>query len=471
MKILLTLPPGIHDLEIYRVVGAKVPPLGLAYIAAALEKAGYKVRVLDTASLEMGLDEWIREIKSWKPDIIGFSLLTPTTPRGYLAAKIVKEEVDPNIPIIAGGPHPSFMYSEALANGIDVVVIGEGEYTMLELANVIEKHGLDPDKLANVKGIAFRDRDDRVRVTPPRPYIRDLDKLPWPARHLLPMDKYTLLNKPVRVAHVLATRGCPYGCMFCVSSYFWGRMVRTRSPSDVASEIEYLIDKYKVKYVFFTDDELTINKRFVYALLREFDERGIDIEFSCGSRVDHVDRELLRELAKHGCTAIYFGVESADQNTLNRIGKRITIEQVVRAFNLAKNEGISTIGSFILGFPWEHIDDMKKTIEFAIKLDPNYAQFSVLTPYPGTPLFNYAKSYGLIEDWSWEHYTGIHPVMRGFYFTRKQLGRLLKYAYRKFYLRPKFVLREIGSNRFFGVIRVLAREFFAIIKELVSGRR
>jgi len=466
LRVLLTLPPGIHKLEIYKIAGIKAPPLGLAWIAAVLEKIGHKVKIIDTPTLEMEAKDWLTEVKSWHPDIVGFSMLTPAAPKGYQAAKMLKEELGEDFPIFAGGVHVTPMYKEALNNNIDVVVLGEGELTTAEFINVVEKHGLDKEKLRNVKGLAFKD-NSKIITTGPRPLIQDLDSLPWPARHLLPMDKYTLLGKPIRVAHVMASRGCPYGCIYCITSYFWGRRIRFRSAKSVADEIEYLVDKYKVKHIAFSDDELTINRRFVYGLIKELKERGLDVYFSCGSRVDHVNKEFLKFLYDNGCEALYFGVESASQETINKIGKRIRLEQAVKVFKWVREIGGFAMGSFILGFPWETIDDMKKTVEFAIKLKPNYAQFTVLTPYPGTPLFNYAVEHNLIEDWNWEHYTTVHPVMRGFHFTREQLGKMLKYAYRKFYIRWGFIKEEIRAGRFKDIFSIILKESLSWIKEKI----
>lgn len=468
--MLLTLPPGIHKLEIYRITGMKAPPLGLAYIAAVLEREGHKVRIVDTPALEMNFHEWIKDVKSWNPDIIGISMLTPTAPKGYTAAKLVKEELGKDIIVIAGGPHPTYMYVEALNNNIDIVVRGEGEYTALDLVNAIEKHGLNENVLARIKGIAFKDNDGKTIVTSRRPFIENLDKLPWPARHLLPMNKYMLLGKPIRIAHVMASRGCPYGCAFCTTSYFWGRKLRFRSAENVANEIEFLVDRYKVKQIAFTDDELTANRRFLYNLVKELKERGIDITFACGSRVDHVDREFLKFLYNNGCKILYFGVESASQEMLNSIGKKITVKQAEKVFKWIKELKGFAAGSFILGFPWETIDDMKRTVNFALKLDPDYAQFTALTPYPGTPLFNYASKYDLIEDWNWEHYTTIRPIMKGFHFTRRQLERMLKHAYRKFYLRSKFIVRELKAGRLKDLASVLMRELFSWIKDTITHR-
>lgn len=468
MRVVLALPPETHGLEIYRVAGMKVPPLGLAWIASVLEKAGHKVAVLDSPTLEIGAEEWLRRVKAFKPDVVGISMLTPTAPRGYKAVKLLKEEM-PDVVTVAGGPHPTAMWGEALESGFDIVVLREGEYTARDLLATLEKRGYDPEALRSVEGIVFRDpRSGRVVTTKPRPLIQNLDELPWPARHLLPMEKYTLFNKPIRVAHVMASRGCPYGCMYCSTSYFWGRRVRFRSPRDVADEVEYLYNKYRTRYVVFADDELVINRRFVREWVKEVRERGLDIEFACGARVDHVDREFMKFLYENGCAIIYFGVESAGRETLDRIGKRIRPEQAVRVFRWRKELGGHAMGSFILGFPWETVDDMKRTVEFAVKLDPDYAQFTALTPYPGTPLFEYAKRHNLIEDWDWEHYTTIRPVMRGFTWTRKALARVMKYAYRRFFLRPSFLWRELRRGRLKDFAGILVREALGAFRDLMA---
>ncbi len=468
-RVLLTLPPDIHNLEIYKVLGLRAPPLGLAWIASVLEREGHKVKIIDSPTLELGVKEWLEEVKSWHPDIIGISMFTPIAVRGYDAIKLLREEIGNDIIIFTGGPHPTYMYDESLDVGADVVVRGEGEYTTLELVNIVEKHGLDYDRLKHVKGIAFRDKSGTTIVTPNRPFIMDLDELPWPARHLLPMDKYTLFGKPIKIAHVMASRGCPYGCIYCITSYFWGRRLRFRSAQNVVDEIEFLRDKYKVNHIAFTDDEFTVNRKFLQEFLSEIKKRGLDISYSCGSRVDHVDKKILTQLKDSGCTALYFGVESASQETIDKIGKKIRIEQAIRVFNWKKEVGIFTTASFILGFPWESTDDMKRTVEFAIRLDPDYAQFTVLTPYPGTPLYKYALEHNLIEDFNWENYTTIRPVMRGFKFTRKDLARMIKYAYYHFYLRPKFLWRELKGGRFKEIFRIIAKNALSTLGDKILG--
>lgn len=445
MKVLLAVPPGIEKMELYKVLGLRAPPLGLAWIAAVLEQGGHSVRIIDSPTIGIDLTAFINEMRTWHPDVVGITSMTPTIYKAYDAVKAVKE-YDKDLPVIMGGPHATFMYQETLSNGVDVVVRGEGEFTTLELVNIIERNGLDKDKLRNVAGIAYTSERGAV-VTKERPIVRNLDDLPPPARHLLPMDRYTLFGKPIRIIHAMASRGCPYGCSFCSTSYFWGRMIRYRSAKNVVDELEDSINKYKTNIIAFTDDEFTLGKRFIDAFLKELSSRRLDISFSCGSRVDTIDKEMMMQLKKHGCSALYFGVESGSQESINRIGKKITLERAEKVFQWAKETKVSHVGSFVLGFPWESINDMKNTVKFAIKLRPTYAQFTIATPYPGTPLYMEAEQEGLIEDRNWDHYTTLNAVMRGYRFTREEAQRMLQWAYIKYYARLGFLISELIHGR------------------------
>ena len=454
MKIILLTSPGLRKLEIYQSIGVRAPPLGLAYIASMLEKEGHKVEIIDAPTLGLGVDEVVYMVKKRNPDIVGISAVTPTIKAGYLIAKHLKE-YDKNLPIVMGGPHVSAMYHEALGTGyVDYVVIGEGELTALELIDYLKT---GRPEIENILGLAYIDKNMIVKRNNNRPFIRDLDTLPEPARHLLPMDHYTLFDKPIKIIHIMASRGCPYGCIYCTTSYFWGRIYRIRSPKLVAEEVEKNVEKYNTNIVAFSDDELTLSKRWILQLTKEFKERGLDITYTCGSRVNSIDAEMLYHLRKTGCNVIYYGVESYKDEDLVRIRKKITVRQVWDAIKLTHKMGIETAGSFILGFPWQTIEDMKNTVKFAINLDTDYAQFTVATPYPGTPLFQLAKRLKLIRIWDWSQYTTIQPVMRGFKFCLKDAGKILTWAYRKFYLRPKYMVRTIFNGGFRTISEIIWR--------------
>ena len=450
-RVLLAVPPGCDKLELYQNIGVRAPPLGLAWIASILEAHGHEVKILDSPTLGLTLSDFIKAVRSWCPDVIGLTALTPTIKLAYRAARAVKA-VDRDVKVVIGGVHATFMWHEVLEScpAIDYVILGEGEESMLKLVEALEKS----EKPSHITGLAFRNEDGTPVSTGHWKPV-NLDELPPPARHLLPMDRYTFFDKPARVVHVMASRGCPYGCIFCSTSYFFGRRVRFRNVNKVLDEIAECMDKYRTNVFVFTDDEFTINKRWINSFLNGLRERDLDITWTCGSRVDSVDERLLAKMRSRGCTTIYFGVESGSQEILNKIGKRITIEQVRKAFDIVKRVGITAVATFIFGFPWETIRDMKQTLKFALKLDPDYAQFTYATPYPGTPLYDYAKKKGLIVDHDWSHYTTLKPVMRGFHFTLRDVESIFKEAYAKFYLRIKFLAKQIKMRLFKDFIRVI----------------
>jgi len=316
------------------------------------------------------------EIKARDPYILG---ITSTTPTIYSALKVAKlaKEVDGDITTVIGGPHVTFTANEVLdsSEDVDFVVAGEGEYTMLELLKALE----GDRSLKEVKGITFRDKGKIVK-TPSRGYIEDLDSLPFPARHLLPMDKYKILGRKLTVIHVVSSRGCPFRCIFCSSSALCGKRFRARSVENMLDEIEEAVERYKTRHVEFIDDTFTLNRRRTAEFCEEVKRRGLDISWNCSSRVDTIDEDLMRKMREAGCSIIFFGVESASQRTLDLIGKGITVDRAVKAINLAKRVGIEVLASFVIGFPWETIEDMKETIRFATKLKPDFAEFSVSTP-------------------------------------------------------------------------------------------
>ena len=443
-KVLLAVPPGCDKLEVYQVMGLRAPPLGLAWIASVLERRGHEVKIVDSPTLGLSIGDFVKIVESWSPDVVGLSSLTPTIRLAYKAAKAVKA-VDEDMKVVVGGVHATFMWREVLEEcpHVDYVVLGEGEETMSQLIEALEKEA----KPRGIPGIALRNESGEAVMTGPwRPV--DLERLPPPARHLLPMDRYTVFDRPVRVVHIMASRGCPYGCVFCATSYYFGRRVRFRRVEQVLDEVAECADKYKTKTFAFTDDELTINKRWFDSFLKGLRERGLDIRWTCGSRVDSVDERLLARMFSSGCTTIYFGVESGSQETIDKIGKRIDLRQAEKVFEAIRKVGGSAVATFILGFPWETVDDMKKTIKFALKLDPDYAQFTYATPYPGTPLYEMAKEHDLIVDHDWSHYTTVRPVMRGFHFGIEEVEALFKEAYTKFYVRLKFLARQIRLGLF-----------------------
>jgi anaerobic magnesium-protoporphyrin IX monomethyl ester cyclase len=350
----------------------------------------------------------------------------------------------PDTVTIMGGPHVTFLPSETLmkCQQLDIVCVGEGERTICELAQAVEGKA----SLSSVRGIVYRS-GNRVAETLPQPLIDDLDSLPFPARHLLPMNRYTVLRKKATIGHVITSRGCPFNCIFCASSLLFGRKFRARSARNVIDEVEEVVSDYSPDTLEFTDDLFTLDHRRVEGICDEMKNRRLDVPWACSSRVDTVSRELLLKMREAGCVFIYFGVESGSQRTLNQMRKGITISQIENAVRWAKEIGIETLASFIIGWPGETIDDVEDTLEFAKRLDVDYAQFSFATPYPGTELYNLAKNQKLLLTENWSEYTAGRPVIYTGEYPAEDLPKLLLHAYKSFYLTPRILLRNLKKGR------------------------
>ena len=434
MKILLINPPasGVYD-----QIGLRFPPLGLAYVASMLrEKRGYEVSILD---LNVEEDIWDILNKGW--DIIGLSGDTSRYPIAMKIAKRIKEYYKSPI-LIMGGPHVSFFVKETLENKVvDYIVRGEGEVITLNLIDAISNKK-DPHE---IDGIAFRE-DNNIIETKPFPIIRDVDSIPLPARDLLPMEKYRVHKfegKPITT--VLTSRGCPFNCYFCSSSQFFGLKWRTRSVKSIVDEIEFLVNKYNYHRFAFVDDNFTLNPKRVIEISKEILDRDLDIKWWAFSRVDEVLRseEMVEWMAKSGCKMLFLGIESVSEEILKEYNKRIKAEDSVKAVELLRKYGIRVWGSFIIGALEETKKMILNTIKFAKILDPDVAQFSILTPFPGTRLYNDVVKKGWITQKNWSYYDGAHATIRTQYLSPSEIAKLAIKAYVSFYGRPKRLVKLI----------------------------
>ena len=365
-------------------------PMGISYIAGVLEHHGHEVQVLDLLVSKYSREKIVRKIEEYKPDIVGVTSVTMNYP---IASEILKhcKSVDKDIITVIGGPHVTFSAVETLneAPWIDIVVRGEGEQTILDIVG-----GKKPE---DIKGIAYR-ADGAIKRTDDRPLIEKLDELPLPAKHLFPLARYHALDVH---ASVVAGRGCPFNCIFCVGSKMGGRRARYRNPRLVVDEIEQAL-AYGFKEVNFEDDLLTLNHKHVYAVCDEIMHRGLKFNWSVFARVDTVNLELLRRMREAGCTWMLYGVESGNQQILNTVKKKVTLDQIREGVRLAKEAGINIMASFIIGLPGETVETMKETVEFALELDTTWG-FNVLSPFPGTEVREKSDEYGiqiLTDDWT-----------------------------------------------------------------------
>ncbi len=439
-------------MEVVRRLDISTPPLGLGYLAAVLRTAGFKVRIIDDLVENLTFEKLINKLRD--SFLVGITSTTPTFNAALNYAKRIKS-VLPNIFVIFGGVHVSFRPFDAIEKDfVDAVCIGEGEKTIVEVAEKIESG----KSLEGVKGVIWK-KNGKIFQNQPSDFIEDLDSLPYPAYDLMPLDKYTVLGKKLKHFPVISSRGCPFRCSYCSSSAFMGKKFRARSAKNVVDEIEWLYNDFKAKHIAFSDDNFTLSRRRVEEICDEIKRRNLDITWSCSSRVNSVDEEILRKMKDAGCSAIYFGVEAASNRILDYYRKNLKIEEVFKAVKLAKKVGISTICSFIIGAPMETKEEIMDTLKLAIELDPDYAQFSVLTPYPGTEIFELAKKEALLLSENFDDYTAGKPVLKNLHLNSKEIARLLKYCYLRFYIRPKFILRELKKGNISTVFEVLKRFF------------
>lgn len=432
MKVALINPAQLDSK--YKFMGVVAPPLGLAYMAAVLEENNVEVVIIDACACEMDLESVGKELTVFQPDIIALTALTPTIGKALETAEYSRE-ICKNSTIVMGGYHPTFNYSEVLKyDFVDVVIIGEGEETLLDLTQTLAQGG----PLSSVNGIAFEDV-----VTPPRQLILDLDSLPLPARHLLPMDNYKLLNMDTKMSTMITSRGCPMQCSFCSSAALHGSKLRMRSVDKILDEMEYLVNEMGIETIAFMDDTFTISKKRVIELCEGIEERKIDVMWGCTSRVDSLNKELLRRMKKAGCITVFMGVESADQQMLDTVNKQTTIEKIKDAFEVSRQEKIRTIASVVLGMPGDTHESIKNTINFVKELNPSYAIFSLATPYPGTRFYQQTLEKDLIKVKDWSKYTLISPILETVDCSMEELKKLQATAFKKFYLRPMYLIRQV----------------------------
>ncbi|MHC1563964.1 MAG: B12-binding domain-containing radical SAM protein [Candidatus Hecatellaceae archaeon] len=439
MRILLVQPPIPPEVELYSTAEMVAPSMGLAYLAAVLEQHGYKVEILDAPAFQLTYEKIPTEVERRKPDIVGVTATTAVAPSALKTAQMVKDAV-PEALVVMGGPHITFLPEETMKAepSIQIGVIGEGEYTLLDLVKTWEKNG----NLKEVKGVIYRENGS-LKYTEPRPLIENLDELPFPARHLLPMERYKVFGKHEILGLIFTSRGCPFNCTFCSSSLIFGKKFRARSPKNVVDEVEEFVEQYKSNHIEFVDDLFIFDKKRVKEICRELKERGLDVLWVCSARVDTVDGEIFKVIRDAGCIMVYLGVESGVQRVLNLMRKGIKVEQSVRAVKLAKEAGLQVVASFVLGIPGETWEEAMETIRFAKKLDPDFVQFSLATPFPGTELYRVAKEEGLLLTEDWTKYTVLKPVMRTEELSEERLRKLIKKAYFDFYLQPHVIWRYI----------------------------
>lgn len=460
LKTLLTYPPTTVALENQAGELKRDPPslpLGIAYLAAALEKANCEVRAIDM--FDFTHNQVVEAIERENPDIVGISCFTERRHSAFEVAKITKK-INPNIKVVMGGSHATFLYEQVLLNyPVDIIVLCEGESTIVDLIKCLES---DKD-IAEVNGIAFQ-REGKVIKTNVKPLISHLDNLPFPSYHFFDLNKYryfrfdhlpnsSLNGKKISELNqgfMITSRGCPYACQFCSTTLFWGRKLRLRSPQNVVDEIELLYNKYDVKFIIFQDDAFTAHQKRVIELCQEIIRRGIDIRWVCGTRTDCLSAEMLRYMKEAGCFYIALGAESFSQTILKNMNKRTKVPEMIRAINMVRESGISVGIDLIVGYPGESDETIDETIKTMDKLKLDGIGVGLVTVFPATPLYELARRQGFVEDdyWLTEKACPIYTVENDIETLKKWQNKIqFNYYFKKKMFRA-IIFNFLESHRF-----------------------
>ena len=410
-------------------------------MASNLEKRGYKVKILDAAVEKMDFDE-VREYLKKQPKLswIGISATSFTFWSALEVARIAKQ-IMPNCKVIMGGIHPTLFPEEALKSPyVDFVVRHEGDYTLPEL--------ISGEPYGKILGISFKE-NGRIVHNPSRPLIENLDEIPFPAYHLLPLHKSRLTigcEKRSPAIMLLGSRGCPFKCRFCTTAGM-GSKVRYRSPENIIEEIKFLMKNYGIKEVHFQDDSFTLNRKNVTRFCELIIKEKIDLSWLCMANIVAVDLEMLKLMKRAGCHQICYGIESGNEQILKNLNKNITLAQVRDAVRWTKEAGIDVRGSFIIGCPGETEETIKKTFNFMKELDLDLISLNILTPLPGTEIYKWAKENGYLMSEDWRDYTFTKSVIRLPTIAPETVDKYLKKIYRGFYLRPSYMFKRLLKIR------------------------
>lgn len=466
-KVLLIRPPSRSSLDfgvnLKKDYGGHELELGLLYIASFLEEKGAQVSFLDMSLYDDSEQRLINVLKSNNFDFIGLTAYTNFIKTANRVAGISKQHSEAKI--VIGGAHASALPIETLKifRNFDYLVYGEGEKTLAELVTKTD--------ISDIKGLLWRDRDKIVQ-NPPRDPIEDLDKLPFPARHLLDFNKY--IPPPgnyykLPSTAILSSRGCPFQCTYCsrAGTRFKNR-VSFRSVENIIREIQLCISNYGIYDFRFYDDIFVMPKKRLMEFCQGLIKKKIKITWNCYSRVDTMDEEMLQIMRKTGCYHIKYGVEFGTQKWLKITKKNTTLEQARKTINTTKKIGIAAKASFMIGMPGETVDEIKQTINFAKELNPTYTIFSIFTPLPGSELFDEAKEKGALLTYDYDNYYNKTKQL-----LKNQLGiatlkKLIGEAYKKTYFNPKFFLHRIMhliKNPSLSEIRVLLKGFLIVVKK------
>lgn len=416
------------------------PPIDLLYAAASFEAAGCDVRLKDYPGEEHGWAEFEADLKEFRPHALLLSITTPSLEKDLEAAKVAKR-IDATIVTMAKGAHFNTLDMRSMEKhpDLDVVLRGEYENTCRELG--------EGKPFAEIAGITWLSEAGQITRNEDRPFEMELDRIPFPARHLAKNELYRRPDSGELQTTLVTNRGCPFHCIYCLAGQVSGRKNRYRSVGNMMAEIRECVERHGIRSFLFRSDLFTQNKKWVIELCQAIIDSKLNIEWACNSRVDTMNPEVLGWMKKAGCWIVALGVESGDPRTLERIEKQATVEDAYRAVAMLREAGLKSSVYLLVGLPWDTEELIDGQVAFARKLKPDFLEIFYTYPFPGTKLYDFCVEQGLIKAGEIPRDAYAGPAMPGLYLSLDQFKRLRSRAMRRFYLRPGQIIRTLRSAR------------------------
>lgn len=465
MKIIIINPPAYKNKEYIREGRcmqtksswvALWMPLSLAYLAAFLRRDGHEVLLIDCIAEKINQPALKKIVVNFSPNLTIINTALPSIKGDIETATNIKS-INPEIKTIIFGMYPTLFEKKSLEDspGVDFAIVGEPEWTVTKLVMALNER----KDLETINGLIYRKGNEIVLTKPQDFSSNNLDQIPFPARDLLNNEKYRLPTNGEKFTLLSVGRGCPFNCIFCIANIYYGKKLRKRPVESIISEIEECVKKYNINNFLFWGENFTLDPDYGEKICDSIIQKKLKIHWSTTSRVDTLNEILLKKMKQAGCLLLGLGIESANQEILDRAKKQITVSQIKKAISMVKESGIYSVGHFIFGLPGETKKTAAETINFACNSDLNYAHFYCAIPYPKTELEEITKNKKLIETQDPSCFDLSKASMRTETLTAKEIKKLRDLAYFKFYLRPKIIfqtIKEIKSLRaFFSILNFL----------------
>ncbi len=415
----------------------------LGYMAAVAENIGLEAKLMDYPAEEKGWQDYINDLREFKPDLVVMSITTATIEKDMEAFKIARALL-PDVVSIAKGAHFISCSSEELNKGIynvmDYAISGEAEFV---IGDLLKAH-LENTSLAEVKGIFYRTENGMVK-TDEYEYVEDLDSLPFPARRLMNNKLYVRPDTGEPMATLSVSRGCPFSCFYCLTPVVSGKKLRKRSSKNIADELQECAEKHGIKDFFFKADTFTVDRDWVIEVCDEIIRRNLKISWGTSARVKPLEREMLEKMKLAGCWLIALGIESADDETLKKIKKNATRQDAVNAVKMIKKAGIKIYAYYMLGFPWETRQHIRETVKFAKQLNCEFIEFHIAVPFEGTEFYERIKDTQWLENRATGHDSYLNPAVRTSFLTSEEILELKNRALKEVCLSPGYIINTLKN--------------------------